>query len=242
MEAPTRESGRNRSLRSQATVSPHVRILAWLLVVGWCAALLGIVLTGERAGDLASLRAGVADGSIGTVEVAGGLPAGSTGNASVELHWTERGLRYVTEARQVRGPGFDTSPGTGSSVNDVEIRGDVADHLRRLAPSVEVERIEPRLLAGGLRYSAFGWEVAGLLAAVMVALSLVTVLVLVTAREHWRATAWAWFWLILLLPPLGALVYLLAGGPTGVRRPGPASGKLTGGWAFLLAVAASSLW
>jgi len=54
--------------------------------------------------------------------------------------------------------------------------------------------------------------------------------------EPWRATRWAWGWLVLLGGPLGALAYLLLGGPLGARRPTEVGGRLTGGWAFLLAL------
>ena len=173
------------------------------------------------------------------VGVAGGLSEGATGSARVELYWSERGLRQVAVARQVRG---DLAAGAGSNDGRPEIRGDVTEFLAQVDADVEVVRVESTLLRSGVRYSAFGWEVVGALAWALVGLSIATVFVLVTAREHWRATPWAWFWLILLVPPLGALGYLVGGGPTGVRRPGPASGRLTGGWAFLLAVVASSLW
>ena len=61
-------------------------------------------------------------------------------------------------------------------------------------------------------------------------------LLLVGSREPWRATSWAWAWLI-LLTPVGVPAFLLFGGITGLAPPRPGHRRLTGGWAFLLALA-----
>lgn len=52
----------------------------------------------------------------------------------------------------------------------------------------------------------------------------------------WRATSWAWIWLILGGGPLGSIAYLLLGGPLGLWRPRDVNRRLTGGWAFLIAL------
>ena len=52
----------------------------------------------------------------------------------------------------------------------------------------------------------------------------------------WRATKWAWIWLILLSGPLGSVAYLLLGGPLGLWRARDLSRRLTGGWAFRIAM------
>jgi lipopolysaccharide export LptBFGC system permease protein LptF len=54
--------------------------------------------------------------------------------------------------------------------------------------------------------------------------------------RRWRLTRWAWGWFVLLAGPLGCAAYLLLGGPLGVARPRNPSRRVTGGWAFLLAM------
>lgn len=50
--------------------------------------------------------------------------------------------------------------------------------------------------------------------------------------REWRAPGAV----VLLAGPLGCVAYLLLGGPLGVARPRNPSRRLTGGWAFLLAM------
>ena len=53
---------------------------------------------------------------------------------------------------------------------------------------------------------------------------------------------WGWFWLVLLTVPLGPLAFLLAGGPTSrTVVDQEQEGRLTGGWAFLLALLVGSV-
>lgn len=66
--------------------------------------------------------------------------------------------------------------------------------------------------------------------------SAATLLLLIGGPQPWRATRWAWFWLALPVAPLGLLAYFLLGGPLGVARPRHPNRRLTGGWAFLLAL------
>ncbi|RHW25914.1 hypothetical protein D0Z08_16365 [Nocardioides immobilis] len=70
----------------------------------------------------------------------------------------------------------------------------------------------------------------------MAGLFVMTIGMLGAAGEPWRATRWAWFWLILMLPPFACPAYLLFGGPAGLARPKRPEARLTGGWAFLLAI------
>lgn len=81
----------------------------------------------------------------------------------------------------------------------------------------------------------FGWQTPNPLALTALLLLLVGFGVLVSGPAPWRATRWAWFWL--LLPPVGGIAFLLLSGPTpGVPGPRPPGRRLTGGWAFLLAL------
>lgn len=98
---------------------------------------------------------------------------------------------------------------------------------------VAVERGEIGIEVLGMQTS---WPVL----AVFAAGCLATLWLLVNGPQPWRATRWAWFWLA--APPLGLLAFLLLSGPTpglGITRP--ATKRLTGGKAFLLALLLSAL-
>lgn len=97
----------------------------------------------------------------------------------------------------------------------------------------------------GLTMSLFGSEVSGWLAWGGLPVGVATLALLIAGPEPRLATRWAWFWLFGLDAPLGALVvlgYFILGGPT-FKFSGvcPGSGRLTGGWAFLLAVLSSGV-
>ncbi|MBD8062344.1 hypothetical protein [Oceanitalea stevensii] len=66
--------------------------------------------------------------------------------------------------------------------------------------------------------------------------ALVALFLLVGGRAPRLATRWAWFWLLWSVPP-AALVFVLVE-PVPLWRSGalPATRRLTGGWAFLLAL------
>lgn len=70
--------------------------------------------------------------------------------------------------------------------------------------------------------------------------ALVALFLLVGGRAPRLATRWAWFWLLWSVPP-AALVFVVAE-PVPLWRSGalPATRRLTGGWAFLLALVLGS--
>ena len=64
-----------------------------------------------------------------------------------------------------------------------------------------------------------------------------TVLLAGSGPEPWRGTRWAWTWLTLFGGPLGCLGFFLLGGPFGLLPPrDPGRRRLSGGWAFLIAL------
>jgi len=68
-------------------------------------------------------------------------------------------------------------------------------------------------------------------------------LVLIGGARPRLATKWAWFWLGLAIPVLFAVYLVLEPVPVWRRAPmAPSAGKLTGGWAFLLALVLGGLW
>lgn len=206
-------------------------VIALLCLVG--AAL--VLMVGEKRSDLGALQDGVVRGHVTHVEVEG-LPRGGTwsGESPVTLHWSGAVDRYV-EVLVIRG--LQPRGATGNAGLPYVV-GDPAQMLRALDPEVDVARVDGR----GDRWTLAGWRVpaaAGWLGLVAWA---ATMLLLVGGPEPWRATRWAWFWLVLASGPLGVLAHLLLGGPLGVKRPAAGSGRLTGGWAFLLASLVPAGW
>lgn len=219
------------------------RVLAWALLLGWVVTSVVVVLSVDRTRSFGDLESAIISGRVDEVLVAGELRPGSTGSATVELRWSVHGLHYVSEARQLQGSEKQLrrldrrggSPQTDSNGTTLRtIRGDVTTYVERLNPDVRVEPSDRTLHASGLSYESFGWVVRGWLLWPLIALMVVTLRLLAISPVPWRATRWAWFWLVFGLAPLGALAFLVFGGPTGAARRPVARGRgLTGGWAFL---------
>lgn len=228
------------------------RVVAWVLVLGWALTSVAVVLSVDRTRSLGDLEAAIYEGRVDEVLVAGELGPGSNGSAAVELRWSVRGLRYVTEARQLQGSEQQIrrlerqSASTLTSGDDTvlrAIRGDLTTYLTSLDPDVRVEQTYRTLRAGGLSYESFGWTIRGWLLWPFIALLAVTLRLLAISPAPWRATRWAWFWLVMGLAPLGALAFLLLGGPTGAaRRPSPQRRDLNGWWAFVLVLLLTGEW
>lgn len=207
----------------------HWRLVGLLLgVVALVTAALALTM-GEKRSDLGALQGGVVRGQITHVDVEG-LPQGGSwrGESPVTLHWSGAVDRYA-EVLVVRG----VQPrGTTGNAGLPYVVGDPAEMLLALDPDVDVTHVERR----GEEWTVAEWRVpmvAGLLGVVV---SAATMLLVVGGPQPWRATRWAWFWLVLALGPLGLLAYLLLGGPLGLWRPADGSRRLTGGWAFLIAM------
>jgi hypothetical protein len=210
------------------------RLLAWLLVALWTLVLLGLVFLSPRSSTWAELEAQAAAGEVSSVRVVGGLPPGARGYSTVELEWRQGAFWRSTELVQAT-HGARVPAETRSDVSQV-VREDVRERLRNAGVDVDD--------AGAPRYTAtvLGWEVPGWMGLSTLALWIVTLLRVVAEPRPRRATRWGWFWLVLLTVPLGPLAFLLAGGPTArtVAAEHEREGRLTGGWAFLLALLVGS--
>jgi hypothetical protein len=78
--------------------------------------------------------------------------------------------------------------------------------------------------------AALGWQMFG-------TATFVTLLLLVFGPQPRWATKWAWFWLAIAFQPLWLVFVLFEPVPLWIKQPlAQAASKLTGGWAFLIAL------
>lgn len=223
-----------RTAKPTPPVGRWDRIAAWSLLAVLVVMLSAAVVLGERKVEVSELRAAIAAGDVTEVRVSEGIGDGigdGIGYASVVVRWEEHGLTYATsltqasnerQARRIRT--------TGEEV----VVGDVAEALTTDGREVTVVGSTPRS-SGGSTTTLFGFTAPGWVALGGLAVVCATLL-LVGSIEPWRATRWGWAWFV-LLTPIGAPLFLLFGGLTGLWRPRPGAYRLTGGWAFLLASA-----
>ncbi len=201
------------------------RLLSLAVAVLWLAAAATMLLTGERRTDLDALEAGVRDGSVARVEVIG-WPGGLDDGSAYRLRWHDVPVDRYTVVH------VDVVKGGNTPTRDQQvIDQNPTDFLVGLDPDIEVVSVEP---SAGTYTEWRGWRGPGWTGLVGFAAWFATLVLLRHGPEPRRATRWAWGWLVLLGGPLGALAYLILGGPLGVRGPTQVRGRLTGGWAFLL--------
>lgn len=213
----------------------RVRIVGWVLALGWLALLVSVVTFGERESSYAQLGAGLRAGDINEVEVSiDAMPPGSRGYETASVRWRDRLLVVRTATVAVASDErMARRAGRGNSPRPV-IVGSIEDHLTSIDPEVRVT--EDRGDRGFYSSTTFGWQVPDWIGQAYFVL-LVSTLGLIAGPRPWRATRWAWGWLVLLAPYVGVPAYFLLGGPLGLFRPRPpVRVGLTGGWAFLLAL------
>jgi len=216
----------------------RARLAGWALLVGWVLLVGTAVFTGERSSSLSDLQSAADSGDVTVVRVSGGLgdSASARGFATLELHWREGLFRYRAEVREAR------PLRAGRTDGDVPVvRAGVVTRLQASHPDLRIVSLpddHPSSFSG----SMLGSQLPPLLVWGGLALGLTTLCLLIAGPQPWRATRWAWFWILGVATPLGLLSYLVLGGPTALSpAPRPGAGRLTGGWAFLLAFVVSSI-
>ena len=201
------------------------RLTGLAFAILWLVTAIGVVLAGEKRSDLNTLVGSVANGSVTRVQVVG-LPRDPDwrGQSQVTLRWQgswiERFAEVTVDSRRASGPR-----------DGDRIRGDVATYLHGYDPDLAITYSDHTGYQEWREWRGPGWA-AGL----GLAAWLGTVLLAGAAPQPWRATQWAWIWLIMFGGPLGSVAFLLVGGPLGLWRPKDLTRRLTGGWAFLLAL------
>ncbi|PKH40667.1 hypothetical protein SAMN05192575_105246 [Nocardioides alpinus] len=192
----------------------------------WLVTAVAVVLVGEKQSDLSSLAGSLANGSVTRVEVVG-LPQDPDwrGRQQVTLKWRESVLsRYAVVT-------VDTRRNPSDQWDGDQVNGDLEVHLRGFGPEPDITYSEATGFQEWRGYRGPGW-----VALLAFAAWLGTGLLVIGGPEPWRATRWAWGWFVLMAGPLGSLGYLLLGGPLSLARPKDVRQRLTGGWAFLIAL------
>lgn len=209
------------------------RVVAWVLLAATVVLTGAWVVLGQQESSYRDLRAAVADGDVNEVTVYG-VTAPYRGRVDVEVQWRTgpfgifRHLAEVTEQHPQR-----TTVRHGRVVVE-----DVGEDLLARDPDLAVERRNET--APWLNTSAYGRPVPAWVAIGGLVVGFAVLLLLVGGPQPFRATRWAWFWLIGAVPPLGIMAFLLVGGATRVLPPRRPDDRLTGGWAFLLALVLNS--
>lgn len=205
------------------------RIVAAALLLGWVCVLAALAVTGERDASWGSLSDAVRSGQVDHVTVVGSLGFEDptiAGSAVVEVHWRDHLMMRKTTVEERLG--FAPEQLSDHHV----IQDPVSQELHQLAPDL---RITSEQYSGGASMPVLGLMLNGRAAEVAFVLGVATLFLLVLGPEPERATRWAWFWLFSACPPLACPAYLVLGGMT-KRLPMPKAKRLTGGWAFLIAL------
>lgn len=196
------------------------------LVVAWFAVLTAALFVAQEQRTLGDLERGLRDGSV--VDVVLLQPDYDAGaRIPVTLSWRDHGIRRYADA--VVRPRLAAAASRGNT-----IYGDPVLHLEDLGARVDQQVGHPP--ATSFSWTGREWRAPGPFVGAYLAVWFATFLVLVGAPAPWRATRWAWGWLVVLGGPVGALAYVVLGGPFGVARPRPGRRCLTGAWALLLAL------
>jgi hypothetical protein len=211
------------------------------LIAAWALILAGAVAYGERPASMEDFDTAVAAGRVHQVSLVGGLPAGASGSAIVELHWRDGLLARVSQVRQVSS---DVQPSDSSAGTDRIVVGDLAGQLSATHPGSRVVSRPDQAHESGFSGTVMGLHVPGWVALASLVAGLATLALLINGPEPWRATRWAWAWLILNpLGIIGSLAFLLLSGPVPLIPTAKTGGRrLHGGWAFLIAAVAGGAW
>jgi hypothetical protein len=204
------------------------RLTSLTFALLWLVVAVSVGFIGEKRSDLATLEGGIADGSVTKIEIVGYHDyAGSRARTRVTLVW--RGT-VVPRYADVE---VDTRRNPGRADGRDGIVGPPTDYLRTFDADLDIAYSEPE---SGASLGWRDWRAPGWTAFLGLVTWFGTVLLAGNGPEPWRATKWAWTWLTLIGGPVGCLAFFLLGGPAGLWRPQDPGRRLTGGWAFLVAL------
>lgn len=205
------------------------------LVGCWLAFAVLVAVVGARPSTFGDLESAVVAGHVDEVQVDGGLETEGEGFATVRVTWREGLFARTTEVLQARPLAAarrdDVVPGFTAVLDST-----VGERLRELAPGIKVHEADESTTNGPAGWTLPGWSTWP-----SVLLVVLTALWVLASPPPWHATRWAWIWLA-SSGPLGLAAYLLLSGPLpGLGRRLAAPQRLSGGWAFLLAIGLRAL-
>jgi len=204
----------------------------WLaLVLGWVAMVVVVLTVGARPASFHDLERAVAAGEVHEVWVEGGLGPGGRGYATVRVTWRDGPIEATTQVLEARPRSLGWREGPYEDVTAVLERS-VTDELLAIGSDLLVHQAPFR----GDSVDMAGWRLPGWAVWLQLGLLVATLATLICSPPPWRATRWAWFWLM-GSGPIGLAAYLVLAGPLPyLPAPRPGARRLTGGWAFLLAI------
>lgn len=201
----------------------RVVLLAVLGVV-----LIGAALTAVRPASMDELRDALRAGEVTQVHLVGDLPPPETGTEDVDftyahILWHDGLLDRHTHVPLASERGL--TPG-------------VADALRAeltAAAGGELSITSQDFNTGGHGYWG-DWWVATWVSLTVLVLTLVGLVMLFTSPTPRIATRWSWFWLAWGTAGVALVLYPLLALPRADQPLRPTGRRLTGGWAFLIAL------
>ncbi|MEJ5868232.1 hypothetical protein WDV85_10845 [Pseudokineococcus sp. 5B2Z-1] len=211
-------------------------------MAGAVLALLSTVL-GVHPTSTAELERALARGGVESVVVHGDAPPPDIGQEATgwdrsEVRWRDGLLRRSAEVTSVlpATPVGERSAARAGADGRLVV-GDVAAHLRELAPGLEVER-RPAITTW---WALWGITVPGWLVLAAAATWLTALGVLLHGPRPWLLSRWGWAWVVLLLPwGLGVAAMCLLAGPTPHVPRGRGLRRRWGGLRGLLLVLVSN--
>lgn len=214
-------------LPRRSTVFDLVR---WSMLALWIFVMVVAVTVGSRTSQLSDLESDLTAGTVTSVTVTPGMPPGAEGVTMQSVFWRSGLLNYRADVLMVT-PGDDSAASPHDDGMAVRSGYDVAEQLAEEDSELLITRIPDRLSSGVV----YGFEVPIWLLGFAFAGAVGTLMVLVSGHQPWRATRWGWFWII--STAIGPPLFLILAGPTPLLpSPRKQHRKLTGGWAFLIAL------
>lgn len=190
--------------------------------------LVGAALTAVRPASMDDLHNALRSGEVTQVHLVGDLPPPMTGTEDVDFSY----------AKVLWNDGFLDRYTSTPAASELRPTRGAADELRaglNAAAAGELSITSQPFNEQSQGYIYY-WQVASWVSVMMMVLVLVGLVTLFASPTPRLATRWAWFWLAVGSAGVALLAYPLLGLPRAGQPLRPTGRRLTGGWAFLIAV------
>ncbi|WP_256829840.1 hypothetical protein [Ornithinimicrobium faecis] len=196
--------------------------------------IIGVWLTATRPASMADLQKALSSGQLSQVELVGELEPAAAGTSLVDIVWQDGLFARYTTVQQTSAGVLPEAPPPAPWPTSV-VGSDLRDVLTASTPTGQLQ-VTSREVHAGSHGVLFEWRVSTWVAVAFMAWVLTVLVTLIVGPEPRRATRWAWFWLICGTGPFALVLFPLFG-LAGAGKPlEPTGRRLTGGWAFLIAV------